>query len=503
MKNKQYFLQTIITILTLTSQTHYEKFFEISGGPEYMYYYAKFQIGSPTKLQSAIIDTGSDTLAFPCNNCQSHNCGKHQDPRFNTQKSNSFKFEVHCPIKIFYQKHHVCQFVKTYAEGSTLLGFLAEDYLRFRNALPVESYKIKKFNTYLKKDLRLKAEFGCTTKETGLFKNQYADGILGLDDGSSLISSMEKDNSLKGKKVFSFGLCFHKDGGIMSIDLRHKFRKDDKITMLNKNINEYNHPIVVPYITENNYYEIPVSHFKINDKMIYGQPLNMMIDSGTTFSHFPSNYLNQILGGLTEYCVQNKNKCGKIPDPNFKSDSCLELRQPDKDFKNLEELLDSFPPIYLYLKHNKKAYILHPKNYFYQEYLGNSEKNKNIIRICLALKGEQEGKIILGAFSMIDYYFYFDRKAKQILIFKENCYVRTKQLLQRRERILEVLINTTVDNVRHLHRHFNKQYFVLFIFFSISIVITLGFFIVRWIKNKVKKKNTNKDKANSTLSFNF
>ena len=29
--------------------------------------------------------------------------------------------------------------------------------------------------------------------------------------------------SLKGEKVFSFGLCFHNKGGIMSIDLRHKF----------------------------------------------------------------------------------------------------------------------------------------------------------------------------------------------------------------------------------------------------------------------------------------
>ena len=46
---------------------------------------------------------------------------------------------------------------------------------------------------------------------------------MGLDDGSTLIRSLEDDNSLKGEKVFSFGLCFHNKGGIMSIDLRHKF----------------------------------------------------------------------------------------------------------------------------------------------------------------------------------------------------------------------------------------------------------------------------------------
>lgn len=57
----------------------------------------------------------------------------------------------------------------------------------------------------------MKAEFGCTTKETGLFKTQYADGIFGLDNDSTLIDSMEKSATQKYKRpmVFNFGLCFH------------------------------------------------------------------------------------------------------------------------------------------------------------------------------------------------------------------------------------------------------------------------------------------------------
>lgn len=43
----------------------------------------------------------------------------------------------------------------------------------------------------------------------------------------------------------------------------------------------------------------------------------------------------------------------------------------------------------------------------------------------MALKGEEEGKIILGAFAMVDYYFYFDRKDRELRIYKEDCYVRT------------------------------------------------------------------------------
>ena len=54
--------------------------------------------------------------------------------------------------------------------------------------------------------------------------------------------------------MFSFGLCFHKHGGIMSIDLRNKYKPDDKITMLDQSVNNYQEYLNVNYITENNYY---------------------------------------------------------------------------------------------------------------------------------------------------------------------------------------------------------------------------------------------------------
>lgn len=64
------------------------------------------------------------------------------------------------------------------------------------------------------------------------------------------------------------------------------------------------------------------------------------------------------------------------------------------------------------------------------------------MRLCFAVKAEgEEDKIILGAFSMIDYYFYFDRKEKQMMIFRENCYVRTRTILKR-ERILEEIVSS-------------------------------------------------------------
>jgi hypothetical protein len=74
--------------------------------------------------------------------------------------------------------------------------------------------------------------------------------------------------------------------------------------MLDRDVNNDNiHPIVVDYITENNYYEIKVvgmalKQFRFNTN----ETISMMIDSGTTFSHFPKRYMSNILRYLNRYC---------------------------------------------------------------------------------------------------------------------------------------------------------------------------------------------------------
>lgn len=437
----------VALVIQPTSQHHYEKFFQIDGGPKYMYYYTKFFVGSPEVEQSAIIDTGSDTLAFPCEQCASSNCGTHQDPRFHSQNSKTFSYDMHCAVRSFYNNFQVCQFTKSYAEGSSLYGFLADDFIRFKNSGRTADPKLRRFNSQLVKDLRLKAEFGCTTKETGLFKDQYADGIIGLDTVSSLIKSVEVENSTPDKpKVFSFGLCFHELGGIMSVDLRNRNGADDKIVILNRNVHAYQDPVVVPYADNNNYYELKTVGFELGDRRITINPIMMMIDSGTTFSHFPTEHSDAIFAALNSYCRKNRSKCGRLPRPNFNSETCLELKLPDPNYRTVDDLYDSFPPIKVMFANANKPYVIRPKNYFYQEY--NPHLPRNVHKICMAIKGEEQGKIILGAFSMIDYYFYFDRKEKKLMMFQEDCNLRTNEiLLKRKERVLEEVMGFTVDHM--------------------------------------------------------
>lgn len=52
----------------------------------------------------------------------------------------------------------------------------------------------------------------------------------------------------------------------------------------------------------------------------------MMVDSGTTFTHMPTNYVDRILSGLNDYCKTHIDKCGKLGKPTFDTESCLELK---------------------------------------------------------------------------------------------------------------------------------------------------------------------------------
>ncbi len=63
-------------------------------------------------------------------------------------------------------------------------------------------------------------------------------------------------------------------------------------------------------------------------------PINMMIDSGTTFSHFPEAYISKILSELNNFCHKSKGLCGQIQNGIFKEDSCLELSFPDETYEN-------------------------------------------------------------------------------------------------------------------------------------------------------------------------
>lgn len=126
--------------------------------------------------------------------------------------------------------------------------------------------------------------------------------------------------------MFNFGLCFHETGGIMSVDLRDKNRNVDKIHYLDGQSVANNEPIIFNYNTEESYYEVEVVGFKVGNINVQVSSIQMMVDSGTTFTHMPTSYVDRVLGALNDYCNTHIDRCGKLGKPKFDTESCLELK---------------------------------------------------------------------------------------------------------------------------------------------------------------------------------
>ena len=154
------------------------------------YYSAELSVGTPLQTFSVIVDTGSSVTAIPCAGCT--HCGRRR--RFEPSLSATFK-RPHCGDTGCERcrrdcescPRHQCDFYIAYHEGSSYSGFVATDVLHLGgdlggSRLPSASLSrsASVAPTLGASCVSLPFTFGCTTEESGLFRSQWADGILGL-----------------------------------------------------------------------------------------------------------------------------------------------------------------------------------------------------------------------------------------------------------------------------------------------------------------------------------
>lgn len=105
-------------------------------------------------------------------------------------------------------KKKQCKINQRYTEGSSWNAFEVKDnvWLGFEDHAESNAQHATYSRPFI---------FGCQTSEQGLFKSQYADGILGMSMYTqTLIGSWYKQGSIQHD---SFSLCFNSKGGHMSI----------------------------------------------------------------------------------------------------------------------------------------------------------------------------------------------------------------------------------------------------------------------------------------------
>ena len=161
-------------------------------------HYAFMWVGSPPQRVSVIADTGSHYTAFPCAGC---NCGKHMDALFDPKKSKTSQV-ITC-----HSMGGTCNFQQSYSEGSSWRAHKVIDEVWVGGSTATMVPGGAKLAT--------KFTFGCMQSETGLFRNQIVDGIMGMSAAPDTLIFKLFDN--KVLKTRAFSMCFKVNGGVLTL----------------------------------------------------------------------------------------------------------------------------------------------------------------------------------------------------------------------------------------------------------------------------------------------
>ena len=164
----------------------YKEHAEISREPDGVYY-TWVRIGTSEadgggKAFSLIADTGSSTIAVPCKGCS---CGSHNhfDPAASSTSQDTGRHYSQC-----------------YGEGSCNSGKIIRDVMCFGKHCPV-------IETVM-------MNFGCCSNFAPSFKEQEADGIIGLGHSSTLVSALQNNGDLL---AHVFALCLGDNEGRLTV----------------------------------------------------------------------------------------------------------------------------------------------------------------------------------------------------------------------------------------------------------------------------------------------
>ena len=290
-------------------------------GTHHAYLYA----GTPPQRQTLIVDTGSRLTAFPC---QPHcpNCGSHASNQYHLNASSSYEVvpcdkcklsETDFPIEEYlagdrvggnsgdgpslrgaaYNQHitkrnqrnllpnscenNQCMINQRYTEGSSWIAFEVLDAVW----LGLDDIQ-QSVDTHAK--YATPFVFGCQTSEQGLFRTQYADGIMGLSMYTqTLVGTWYEKGVILHE---SFSLCLNSKGGHISIGGTPD-RDKQSITAGSSSTGRLLSPMKFTQFSREHvwYYTVSVTNIKVGQHVLPKSILKYVndhkgtiVDSGTT-----------------------------------------------------------------------------------------------------------------------------------------------------------------------------------------------------------------------------
>lgn len=249
--------------------------------------------------------------------------------------------------------------------------------------------------------------------ETGLFRTQLANGIMGL--ASTTNSKLTKPNfidalfSSQKSKSKNFSMCLGTNGGYLTFG------------GYNANKHIAGEKIQTTKYTKN--YMVPITSIGVNaaPNWKFKKPVLAMLDSGTTFTYLRKDAFNYIRANFNSFCKLKSatpfRLCGGSPVyTDTWTPYCAVYKQ--SEYLNLNNFFNSFPRLYMNIGNNVKV-VWFPKDYL----LYNKTISPGVESFCTSIRKSPSNRpnSTLGNSFFRHYDIFFDRDGKRISFTRSEC----------------------------------------------------------------------------------
>ncbi|CAO2840241.1 unnamed protein product [Amaranthus hypochondriacus] len=354
----------------------------IPNGADYL---IKLAVGNPPVEFLANADTGSDLIWLQCSQCTKYNCIPQKFPKFNPDKSSTFK-KIPCNSTFCYYPDiysgclsantdghlNKCFYVTQYGDATNSTGLLAKDTLRFPSTRHISLQH---------------SIIGCGIQNYGFF-GEFGEGIVGLGVGPlSLVSQL-------GSKInYKFSYCLvHLDSHRTSKLIFGAHVTGSKV-------------VSTPFTTKKDYpshYLLTLNSITIGNTTTHVGRSDVVLDSGSTLTYLPTNLYNEVKKNI-------KRSIGLdpiIPTPFENLDLCY---KKDTTTSTGSGLIFNPPNLVLHFK--GADVVLKAENTFWSD-----DKYT-----CMAILPADDDMPIIGNIAQLNHEVGYDLKANMISFSPKDC----------------------------------------------------------------------------------
>ncbi|KAM3206485.1 hypothetical protein ACQJBY_061919 [Aegilops geniculata] len=354
------------------------------------HFYVTMNIGVPAKTYFLGIDTGSNLTWLGCKHSICKNCKGPHKPYHSKKPHNFVKrrdplccqllkdLPGHNKLRCTRKGSGECHYKIRYFDGKSSEGVVARDMVTLHPA------------SLHQDTLREQIDFGCGYNQQP-WKSSFIDGILGLGKGRVSFFAQLKAHKMFTKDII--GHCLSINGG------GYLF------------VGDYNLPTGITWAPmrkqQHHYYTPGPGKLSIEGKHIGTDKLEVVFDSGATYTYVPDQTYNRLLAEVKTTVSKSLSKV---------QDALLPVCwKGSKPIKSIKEIKGKFKPLSLEFD-NKAVMHIRPENYL----VHTTQRN-----VCLGiLNGSKfpEGQMMrIGDVSMQDLLVIYDKVERRIGWVSKSC----------------------------------------------------------------------------------